>query len=247
VALQRAFELMPRANAGPRNIATSLGNLALVHAAMGDAATGLRLIEQALNELDQAGVGAEDTFRVSLESSHIRVMLAGDRVAQATARLNELLALVRRTQGEGSSQYGELLNEEVEAARQARDVVRGGQLLAEARVHAVKRGMPETHAQFARFLRYEAAFASLRGDLPGAERALREALQRLQPTANTFEVALTRSELAQTLVARGKRSEASEMLAQALPVLQRAVLPRQVDLRAAEALASQLEHASSQR
>jgi hypothetical protein len=81
----------------------------------------------------------------------------------------------------------------------------------------------------------------MRGNLLAAERAQREALGRVPLLSNTFEVALVRSELAQTLAARGNRSEASELLAKALPVLQRAVLPQQVDLKAAEALASRLK------
>jgi serine/threonine-protein kinase len=247
VALQRAFDLMPRANAGPRNIATALTNLALVHAAMGDRATGLRLAEQALRELDQAGVASEDTFRVSLERKQVEVLLAGGRTTEAAAHLAELLALVRRTQGEDSDQYAALLSDDVVAARDAHDVQRGERLLAEARVRATARGIPETHPQFARFLRYEAAFARMRGDLTAAERAQREALEKLRLTPNTLELALARSELAQTLAARGDGSEASILLAQALPVLQRAVLPEQTDLKAAEALASRLEHANSQR
>ena len=119
-------------------------------------------------------------------------------------------------------------------------------LAAELVAANAARGVPETHAQFARFLRYEAAFARMRGDLTAAERAQREALEKLQLTPNTLELALARSELAQTLAARGNRSEASTLLAQALPVLQRAVLPEQPDRKTAEALASKLEHSDSQ-
>ncbi|MEJ0034907.1 MAG: serine/threonine-protein kinase [Gammaproteobacteria bacterium] len=242
VAMQRVVELTPRANAGPRNIAVSLGNLALVHAVMGEPAIGLRLLEQAFHELDQAGVPNEDTFRVSLAGNRIRVLLADNRTAQASSRLDELLALVSRTQGEDSVQYAELLEEKLDAARRAHDVVRGGQLLAEARARAIKRGVPQTHVLFSRFLRYEAAFARLRGDLPAAERAQREALQMLQSNSNTFEIALVRSELAGILAERRDRSEASALLTEALPVMRRAVLPQQADLKAAEALASRLGH-----
>ena len=105
--------------------------------------------------------------------------------------------------------------------------------------------MPKTHEMFARFLRYEAAFAGMRGDLPAAERAQREAMKILQSTPNTFTIALAQSELAQMLVAHGNRSEASALLAQALPVMQRSVLPQQADLKATEMLARELGRPSS--
>lgn len=244
-ALQRAIELMPQINAGPRNIAMAQGNLALVYAAMGDPARGLTIFDRIAPALDLAGVATEDTFRISLESTRVKVLLADNRTAQAMARLGDLRTLVGRTQGEDSAQYAELLNEEVDAARRARDVARGTQLLAEARARAEKRGVPKTHEMFARFLRYEAAFAGMRGDLPAAERAQREALRILQSTPNTFTIALAQSELAHMLVAHGNRSEASALLAQALPVMQRSVLPQQADLKAAEILARELERPSS--
>src|SRR5262249_50568996 len=147
-ALQRALDLMPRADAGPRNIALSLGNLAELQAAAGDPATGLRLAKQARDELDQAGRGSEDTFRIPVELNYVRVLLAAGRWPQAATHVEELLALVRRTQGEDSDQYAMLLAEEVEAARQARDVVRGRRLLDVARARAAARGVPETHPTF---------------------------------------------------------------------------------------------------
>ncbi|MEJ1965695.1 MAG: serine/threonine-protein kinase [Gammaproteobacteria bacterium] len=239
-ALQRALDLTPRANAGPRNIAVALGNLALVHAVAGDSATGLRLASQARDELDQAGIAIEDTFRISLELTYVRVLLAGGRWTIAATHIEELLALVRRTQGEDSDQYAMLLAEEVEAARQARDVVHGRKQLAVARARAAGRGISENHPTFARFLRDEAAFARMDGDLPTAERLQRESLENLELTHNAFEVAVAQSELAQILADRRNRIEASALLAQAVPVLQREVLPQQADLRAAEALASEI-------
>lgn len=238
-ASQRSLEFMRRTDAGPRNLAIALGNLATVNVAMGDPATGLRLVDESFRELDRAGaVASDDTFRAMVEGTRIRVLLAANRVAEATPRLDELLARVRRTQGEDSGQYASLLNEQVDAARRAHDVEHGDRLLAEARALSVKRGVPATHAIFARFLRAESTFAKLRGDLSGAERAQREALQILQSTPNTFEIALARAELAALLPGqRDRRGEASSLLAQALPVMRQAVLPEQSDLKAAEALA----------
>ena len=237
---EHAFELMPRSDTGPRNLAAAQGNLARVHADAGDSAAALRLMASAREEMTAAGIKPEDPFNVSLQRTYIHVLLAARHLAQATALLDQSFALVRKTQGEDSDAYAELLAEAVEAARQSRNVTGGQQLLTEARAHAARRGMPESHVQFARFLRYEAAFALLRHDLRTAERAQREALQKLQSAGNAFEIALARAELARILKDRGNRSEACTSIEQALPVLRQAVLPQQPDLMSAEALASEL-------
>ncbi len=82
-----------------------------------------------------------------------------------------------------------------------------------------------------------AAFARMEGDLVAAERDQREALRRLEAASNTFELAVTRYELAALLLQQGKLRESAGLLAQALPVMRQAVLPEQVSLKAAEALA----------
>jgi serine/threonine-protein kinase len=239
-ALQRSSELTRQTDGGPRNVAMSLANMAMVNAAMGDPAAAMRLVDQAFHVLDQAGIASEDTFRITTGRVRIHVLLEDNRIAQANARLGELLPLVRDTQGKDSGMYSELLNEQVDAARRARDVVRGTQVLADARALAAKIGVSATSVMFARFLRTEAAFSRQRGDLPAAERAQREALQMLQSTSNTFDIALARAELAELCAERGDKLQASALLVQALPVMRNAVLPQQSDLKTAEALASRL-------
>ncbi|MES1146969.1 MAG: serine/threonine-protein kinase [Solimonas sp.] len=237
---EHAFELMPRTDTGPRNMALAQANLALVHADAGDSAAALRLMASANEEMNAAGIKSEDPFNIELQSTYVHVLLAARHLSQASAQLDQTLALIRKTMGEDSDEYARLLGEAVEAARQSRNVTRGQQLLLEARARATRRGIPETHPRFAQFLRYEESFATLRGDLQTAERVQREALDKLQSSGNTFEVAVVRSELARTLTNRGNRSEARSLIEQALPVLRQAVLPQQPDLISAEALAREL-------
>ncbi|HEX2584874.1 MAG TPA: serine/threonine-protein kinase [Steroidobacteraceae bacterium] len=237
---EHAFELMPRTDTGPRNMALAQGNLALVHADAGDSTAALRLMARASEEMNAAGIKPEDPFNIELQSTYIHVLLASRHLAQATAQLDQTLALIRKTMGEGSDEYARLLGAAMEAARQSRNVTRGEQLLTEARARATQHGIPETHLRFAQFLRYEASFALLRGDLQAAERAQREALQKMQSDNNTFTIALARAELARILKDRGNRSEARTLIEQALPVLRQSVLPQQPDLMSAEVLAGEL-------
>ncbi|WP_028079780.1 serine/threonine-protein kinase [Solimonas soli] len=239
-AMSRAHELVRADHSGPRNIAVSLSNIAMLQTMLGDDAKGLRIADQSLAELDRAGVGAEDPFRVSPERIRVHALLANHRVSEAAARLQTWLEIVRRTQGADSEAYVSLLIEKLEATRQAGDAAQGQRLLAEVRERAARRGMARTYRLAALFLRYDAAFARLRGDLPAAEDAQRQALQNLLPAGNAFEIAIARAELADILGRRGHRAEARRLLAPALPVLRQAVLPAQRDRQAAEALAARL-------
>lgn len=236
-ALTRVAELSPNDDSGPRNIAASLGNLAVINALVGDYARSLELMEQSQAALDRAGVAPEDTFRIAREHGYVQVLLASGHLEQARARLDSALALVRRTLGEHSEDYAMLLVGCVEMARHDRDAARGEELLAEARERALQRGMSPASRQFTAFLRYDAAFAHQRGDLAAAEDKQRQALQRLQSSGTPFDIAIARSELADILVARGRQSEARALLTSSLPVLRQTVLPQQTELVAAERLA----------
>ena len=103
-----------------------------------------------------------------------------------------------------------------------------------------KRGVPETHEQFAHFLLFEAGFAWQRGDTVAAERLQREALQRLESAANATDVAVVRAQLAEYVAARGDKAGARQLLAQALPPMRAAFLPQETSRAAAEALARKL-------
>jgi serine/threonine-protein kinase len=112
--------------------------------------------------------------------------------------------------------------------------------LVDARQRATHRGVAATSAQFATFLRYDAAFAQMRGETALAEARQREAVQGLLASGNPWEVAVARSELAGMLAARGQREDARALLAPSLPVMRQSVLPAQHDLKAAETLARKL-------
>jgi hypothetical protein len=159
--------------------------------------------------------------------------------------LEQLMPIVRDTQGEDSAQYSALVIQQMEALRQAGDVAGGRRLLVEARARALRNGLPDTDLQFTHLLRFEAAFARRDGNLVAAERSQREALRRLQSAGNSFEVALANYELAEILAARGQRSEASTLLATSLPMLRQSVLPQQIGLRSAEALAEKMRRRAS--
>ena len=55
-----------------------------------------------------------------------------------------------------------------------------------------RRGLQPAHVKFAQYLRDDAAFARLRGDLAGAERKQREAVEKLRTVGNPFDVAAAR-------------------------------------------------------
>ena len=120
------------------------------------------------------------------------------------------------------------------------DAANGQKLLDETRARYLKRGLAPTHVNFAQYLREDAAFARLRGDLPVAEAKQREAIAGLQSVGNRFDVAAARAELAAIRAARGDKSEARTLLALALPVMRDSVLPQQMDRAAAESLAQRL-------
>jgi tetratricopeptide (TPR) repeat protein len=240
-AMTRVRDLLPADDSGPRNVATSLANLAAVHALMGDYAQSLELMEQSLAALERAQVAPEDAFRIGREHTYMLVLLASGERARARARLAESLPLVQRTLGEDSEEYAQLLGDEVELARQDRDAARGATLLAEARQRATHRGVAATSAQFATFLRYDAAFAQVRGETALAEARQREAVQGLLASGNPWEIAVARSELAGMLAEHGQHKEARALLALSLPVMRQSVLPAQHDLKAAETLARKLK------
>ena len=88
-------------------------------------------------------------------------------------------------------------------------------------------GLQPAHVKFAQYLRDDAAFARLRGDLAGAERKQREAVEKLRTVGNPFDVAAARAELAQIRSERGDKAEARALLVLALPVMRDSVLPQQ--------------------
>jgi serine/threonine-protein kinase len=239
-AHQDAARFMPLADLGPRNTAVNLVNEAVLEYAVGDYAKGLALSRQAVSTLDKAYVASGDEFRTPVEVKHARLLLANDRTAEANALLDALLPRVRASEGVDSENYALVLEATAEAALRSGNAANGQKLLDEARARYVKRGLPPTHVKFAQYLRKDAAFARLRGDLATAEAKQREALVKLQAVGNRFDVAAARAELAAMRSARDDKAEARTLLVLALPVMRDSVLPRQMDRAAAESLAKTL-------
>ena len=244
-ALTHSLELLPPDESGPRNRANALSRLAILHSTAGNYEVSKQQMDEAIAKMNSAGLAPADTFRVSLERNHIQVLLDCGNWREAMSSLEQQLPIVRDTQGEGSGQYSALVIQQIEALRQEGDVAGGTRLLVEARARALRNKLPDTDLQFTHLLRFEAAFARMDGNLVTAESSQREVLRRLQSAGNSFEVALANYELAEILAARGQRSEASALLATSLPTLRQSVLPQQIGLRSAEALAEKLRRGAS--
>ena len=239
-AYDRVDQLMPARDNGPRNLATVLANRATLLDSVGDYPRALTATQQAIALLDKGGVAAGDPSRSSVEMQYAHALQATGHVAEAGTRFSQVLANVRKAEGVDSENYAVVLRTMAAAALRSRDITRGPALLEEARQRYVKRGMPPTHKQFAQFLRYDAAFARMRGDLDTAEAKQREGVAKLQSVGNHFDVAAARAELAQIRSDRGDKAEARALLQLALPVMRDAVLPQQIDRANAEKLAKQL-------
>jgi serine/threonine-protein kinase len=198
------------------------------------------LTEQAVSILQTAYIASGDEFRTPVEVKHVLLLLANDRTAEAKSLLGALLPRVRDAEGVDSENYALVVETMAKVELHAGDAANGQKLLDEARERYAKRGLPPAHVKFAQYLREDAAFARMRGDLAVAERLQREALQRLQSAGNPFDVAVARAELASVRFERGDKAEARGLLALALPVMHDSVLPQQVDRAAAETLAKRL-------
>lgn len=232
--------LMPAQELGPRNSAITLGNEAMLQYAVGDYAMGLATVESAVARLNDAHIAPGDDFRTPVEVKHALLLIANGHAAEAKALLDTLLPRVRAAEGGDSENLPLVLEARAEAALRSGDAANGQALLDEARERHAKRGLPPTHVKFAQYLREDAAFARMRGDLITADRIQREAVAKLQVAGNRFDVAAARAELAAIRSERGDKTEARSLLVLALPVLRDSVLPQQQDRADAEALAKQL-------
>jgi serine/threonine-protein kinase len=208
--------------------------------AVGEYAAGLASTKQAVAMMEKAYIASGDEFRTPVEVKHARLLLANGHAAEAKSLLDALLPRVRAAEGEDSENYALVLETMTEVALRSGDAANGQALLDETRARYLKRGLPLAHVKFAQYLREDAAFAQLRGDLVVAERKQREAIAKLQVVGNRFDVAAARAELARIRAERGDKAEARTLLVLALPVMRDSVLPRQMDRAAAESLAKEL-------
>nr|WP_273544258.1 serine/threonine-protein kinase [Luteimonas saliphila] len=229
-----------RAGDGPRNRAMTSSNRAVMQVLVGDYPAAMDLSDRAIDILRQEQVDADDVFGRTIERAHASVLMANRRFSEAGALLLDLRERARRLDGEDSEEYALLVGQQLILALRGNDQARGLPLLAEARARMAKRGVPETHEQFAHFLRFEAGFAWQRGDTVAAEGLQREALQRLESAASATDVAVARAQLAGYIAARGDAAQARRLLAEALPPMRAAVLPQEASRAEAEALARRL-------
>lgn len=238
IAHHDAARFLPQADLGSRNRAVFLGNEAVLESAVGHYAQGLVLTYQAVAELDRSYTASGDDFRTPVELKHARMLLLNGRTADSKALLDALIPRVRANEGEDSENYALMLDVLVDSALHTGDTANGQRWLEEARVRFARRGLPPTHSQFARLLRYDAALARLHGELSRAEARQREAIDRLQTAGNPFDVAVAQAELARIRFDRGDTAEARKLLLPALQVMRTSVQPQQQDRAAAEALAT---------
>ena len=238
--LTRGEQLLPSADLGPRNQATALGNRAFLNMQLGDYRQALRLAEQSMAVMDEAGVPVDDQFRRDNQRNYARILAANDKLAQARDLLLDLRERALRLEPGNWQEQVRLARSLVTVLQRLGDVDAGDSLLADTRKLFQAQGVAATDVAFAPLLRAEAGFARAHGDLAAAERLSREAGQLLASGANRTEAAIAEAELADILAARGDNAGAHQLLGQALPTLRNAVMPLETNRAAAEALEKRL-------
>jgi len=238
--MERSGAMHLAASGSAGEAALSLANLASVLENAGDYSRAITLATQAIGKLDEAGVDRDAAARRAIERVQARTLGLAGRAAEADARLQALRARAARLDGVDSAEYAMLTWQRVVMARRMHDPARGLPLLADARTRWGAL-VPASHPVLIHALRAEAAFARDRGELAHAERAAREALQRLvQAKVLPVDLAIARSELAAIRAQRADLAEARALLALALPVLRDAMLPGEIHRADAEQLARKL-------
>ncbi len=239
-ALEHSDGLEESASGSQVELAIGLGNLGSVYENAGDYARAIELFDRAVSLADRSGLSPDDATRRRLARSRARSLAFAGRYAEADLQLRDLQARALRLEGDASIEYAMLIWQRTGLARRMGDWAAGTALLAQARTR-LSALLPPTHPLFAHMLRAQAAFARQRGALADAERAQRQALVRLQgDAALAIDTAIAQAELADILQQRGDAQQAAQLLAQALPVLRKQLLPQEVSLAAAESLAARL-------
>jgi eukaryotic-like serine/threonine-protein kinase len=236
---ERSAELQRAAGTMPISQGITQYNIGYLYVDYGDYPKGLAAHERSLEIFDAAGVDPDHIERRRSEKWYARALIYAGRAEEGRQRLSRLQERARTLDGEDSVEYMDVVWQQLRAAVQLGDVDRGMPLLAETRTRA-RRFVPESHPVFIEFLRADAQFASLRGDVEGAGRMRREALAKVEALDDPLGLAVVRAELAQHLARHGDRAEARRLLAEALPVLRQHLLPTHLNRARFDALAGQL-------
>ncbi|HEY4079657.1 MAG TPA: protein kinase [Burkholderiaceae bacterium] len=228
--------VMSSAADAPSQQIAVLANEAAVNESAGDYARARLLYDRAIAQLDAAHLSAADAVRRGVMRNYSRVLSMTGEFGAARELLLRLQEQARQIDGVDSQEYAWVLWQRVVLARRMRDAAGGVLLLQETRERWAKL-VPQAHPIFAHAQVNEGVFAELRGDLAAADRALSEAIIRLEAAAKPVDVAATRATLARIRFKLGDRAAARQLLAQALPVLRESVLPTHVGRTEAEELA----------
>ncbi len=225
---------------GPYNRAVLTANLALTFEDVGDYPRAEHLLAQALALFDKAGLERDNDGRRGIARLAARAQGLGGQPAKAALALADLRERARRIDGEDSSEYANTSYQLALAQQRAGKADQALPVLDEAaRIWAHK--LPPKHKNFALLRRLRAAIAIDRGELALADGELASALNQLRAaTAPACDIAMVQAEQAGLRLRQGRRGEARELLATALPVLRDAFLPTQVSLAQAERTAAQL-------
>ena len=236
---ERSAELSRAAGARPIDQAITQYNIGYLYRDYGDYPKSLAAHARSLAIFEQAGIDQNHLEYRRARKWQALAMIQAGQAAEARERLLPLKERARTLDGEDSVEHADVTWQLLRAAVAMEDVARGEPLLAEVRERSAK-FVPPTHQVFIEFLRHEATFTTLRGDLEGAERLRRDALAREIANNNLTGPSVARAELAVLLARHGKRAEAAALLREALPVLRKHLLPQHVNRIRFENLARQL-------
>ncbi len=239
-AAQVLSEVRIPADEGPYNRAVLNANLALTFEDVGDYAREQQLLAQAQALLDEAGIEHDNDGRRTIARLAARAQGLGGQPAKAAIALAELRERARRIDGEDSSEYANTSYQLAFAQQRAGKSGEALPIFDEAR-RIWARKLPPAHRNLALLARLHAAIALDHGELDLADRELAAARDVLRAgAAPASNIAIVQAEQAKLRLRQGRRDEARELIAAALPRLKDAFLPTHVSLVDAERTAAQL-------
>jgi serine/threonine-protein kinase len=240
--MQRSDVAMVGTGLGGLDEAVSLENYAGILESAGDYPAALGLYQKARALYDHEQADPDHQQRRRMLRSEARTLALAGQPERGLGQLADLRERAARIDGKDSIEYAMVTWQLALVARRMQRADEGSALLDEATARWTAL-VPPTHPIFSNAHRYRAAFALMRNEVATADRELAAAIDAFEANeAPPIDIAVARSELADVRVREGRRDEAGELLAQALPALRDAFLPQEVSRAAAERLAIQLEH-----